>query len=240
MRCMIPAMSVANAISRLHEGSDSRQPIKLGLFHFVWLFLLTSLLGLIGEVLVSFVIDGRWESRAGYIIGPLSPLYGLGAVLITLATNPLRNRAIILQFLAAGLVGGVLEYFAGWFFETRYGIVAWSYIDQPLNFHGHTCVAMMALWGLIGVIWVQWLLPIAVRFVERMPERIRRPLTTVALLFIIGDSVLTLACLDSWFWRTAGFPIDNPIQQFCATYFDDEFMRTRFETMGMWTSLASR
>jgi hypothetical protein len=68
----------------------------------------------------------------------------------------------------------------------------------------------------------------------------RKPLTIAAFVFIMADSMLTLACIDSWFWRTAGYPIENPVQQFCATYFDDDFMRTRFETMGMWTSLASR
>ena len=237
---MIPAMSEAIAILRRPTRKENLQPIKLGFFHIVWLFLLASFLGLVGETLVSYVLDGRWESRAGYVFGPLSPLYGLGAVLFTLVGNPLRNRGIPLQFLVIGLTGGALEYFAGWFFEERYGIVAWSYIDQPLNFHGHTSVAMIVVWGVIGIVWTRWFLPVAVELIERMPERIRRPLTTIAFLFIIGDSVLTLACLDSWFWRAAGAPIETPIQQFCATYFNDEFMRTRFETMGMWTSLANR
>lgn len=233
-------MSVATAILHRHALNESHQPIKLGFFHIVWLFVLVSFLGLVGETLVSFIIDGRWESRVGYIVGPFSPLYGLGAVLITLAVNPLRDRSIPLQFLVAGLVGGGFEYFAGWFFETRYGIVAWSYIDQPLNFHGHTCLAMMIVWGVVGFAWARWLLPVAVRLVDRMPERARSPLTIAAILFIAADSALTLACLDSWFLRSAGFPVETPIQQFCATYFDDESMRSRFETMSMWTSLASR
>ena len=214
--------------------------MRLGFFHLVWLFLLLSFVGLIGEVVVSYLIDGRWESRVGYVVGPFSPLYGLGAVLITLAVNPLRGHNALAQFAAGGLVGGALEYFAGWFFETRYGIVAWSYIDQPLNLHGHTCVGMMLVWGAIGIVWVNWLLPPAIRLIERIPEGVRKPLTTVAFAFIMADSLLTLACLDSWFWRTLGYPIGNPVQQFCATYFNDDFMRTRFETMSMWPSLASR
>lgn len=217
-----------------------RQPIELGFFHLVWLFLLLSFAGLIGETLVSYVIDGRWESRAGFVLGPFSPIYGLGGVLVTIAVNPLRGRDPIMQFCVAGLVGGVLEYFAGWFFEMRYGIVAWSYVGQPLNFHGHTCVGMMALWGAVGIVWGNWALPWVVRLVERIPERLRAPLTATAFAFIVADSALTLACLDSWFWRSMGRPVENPLQQFCATYFDDSFMRARFETMSMWTSLASR
>ena len=232
-------MSVAAAIKR-HRNNEVLQPVELGFFHLVWLFLLCSVLGLAGETVVSFLIDGRWESRAGFVIGPFSPLYGLGAALMTVAVNPMRGRGLGAEFLTAALVGGALEYFAGWFFETRYGIVAWSYIDQPLNFHGHTCVAMMAVWGVVGVIWANRVLPAAVRFVERIPESARKPLTAVAFTFIVADSALTLACLDSWFWRTAGYPISNPLQEFCATYFGDGFMSSRFETMSMWTVLASR
>lgn len=233
-------MTVETVAKRIFTQTEQRKPLDISFFHIVWLFLLCSFIGLVGEVIVSFFTDGRLESRAGFVIGPFSPLYGLGAVLITLALNPIRDRNVIAQFAAGALVGGVLEYFTGWFLETRYGIVAWSYIDQPFNFHGHTCLSMMALWGIIGIAWVWIALPLAVKLVERIPVEIRKPLTAVAFVFIMADSVLTLACLDSWFWRTAGYPIENPIQQFCATYFGDEFMRTRFETMGMWTVLASR
>lgn len=232
-------MSLAEAVKRPHVHEE-RQPFKLGLFHYALIFLITSFVGLAGETLVSFVLDGRWESRAGYVIGPLSPIYGLGAVLITLVVNPLRSRDIAIQFLAAGLVGGALEYTAGWLLETCCGIVAWSYIDQPLNFHGHTCVAMMVVWGVVGVAWSLTALPFVVGLIERIPESSRRAITLAAIAYIAVDSALTLACFDSWFCRTAGYPISSPLQQFCAQFFNDEFMRTRFETMSMWTSLASR
>ena len=232
-------MSTATAIKRRFAHTE-HQPVNLEFFHLVWLFLLVSFVGLVGETIVSFILDGRWESRAGFVVGPFSPLYGLGALLITLAVNPLRGRSWTVQFLAAGLVGGALEYFAGWFFETRYGIVAWSYIDQPFNLHGHTSLAMFALWGVLGIVWVNGMLPSAVKLIERIPVSVRKPLTAFAFLFIVADASLTLACLDSWFWRTAGYPIEGPLQQFCAACFGDDFMGARFETMSMWTSLASR
>lgn len=232
-------MSVAAAIKR-RRPHEELKPLELGFFHLVWLFLLCSLLGLAGETLVSYIIDGRWESRAGFVVGPLSPLYGFGAVFITVALNPLRGRGLALEFMVAGLLGGALEYFAGWFFEESYGIVAWSYIDQPLNFHGHTSVLMMACWGVIGIAWANHALPVAVRLVERIPRSVRVPLTAIAVVFIVADAALTLACLDSWFWRMSGQPPMNAIQEFCAAYFGDDFMSRRFETMGMWPVLANR
>lgn len=232
-------MSGAAAVRR-HHAHEKRQPFELGFFHYVLIFLLCSFLGLVVETVVSYFVDGRWESRAGFVFGPFSPIYGLGAVLITVAVNPLRGRGLALQFVMAGFVGAALEYVAGWFFENRYGIVAWSYVDHPLNLHGHTSIVMVVVWGLLGIVWGLWALPYAVKAIERIPHDVRKPLTVMAFVLIMADSALTIACLDSWFWRSAGYPIENPLQQFCATYFGDDFMRARFETMSIWTSLASR
>lgn len=219
---------------------DERRPVEVRFFHLVWLFLLVSFVGLVGETIVSFVIDGRWESRAGFVVGPLSPIYGTGAVLLTVFINPLRSKPVPVLFLASALLGGAFEYFAGWFFESRYGIVAWSYASQPLNFHGHTCVGMMAVWGVIGAVWILWALPRAAALVEHIPETVRTSLTAFVFTLLVADAAFTLLALDCWFLRTSGVEPANAVQQFFATYFDDSFMASRFETMSMWPVLASR
>ena len=233
-------MHLTGVIRRGAAPQEERQPVEVHFFHLVWLFLLLSFLGLVGETLVSFVVDGRWESRAGFVVGPFSPIYGVGGVLFTAFVNPMRSKSPLVLFLSSALVGGLFEYVAGWFFEWRYGIVAWSYIDQPLNFHGHTCVGMMAVWGLIGAAWVLWVLPRAVALVERIPENMRTSLTSLVFVLIVLDAAFTLTALDCWFLRTSGLEPSGAIQQFFATYFNDPFMRSRFETMSMWPVLASR
>lgn len=236
----MPPMHTTRAIRRGVAPRDERHPVEVRFFHLVWLFLLMSFVGLVGETLVSYVIDGHWESRAGFVVGPFSPIYGVGAVLFTVLVNPMRSKSVFTLFLLSALVGGMFEYVAGWFFEWRYGIVAWSYASQPMNFHGHTCVGMMAVWGVIGVVWVLRLLPHAVAFVERMPKDMRRSLTTVAFVLIVADAACTLLALDCWFLRTSGIEPTDPVQQFFATWFSDSYMSSRFETMSMWPVLASR
>ena len=51
---------------------------------------------------------------------------------------------------------------------------------------------------------------------------------------------LTLGAFDCWFMRNLGLQPQNAYQHFFATFFDDAFMRSRFETMSMWPVLASR
>lgn len=214
--------------------------IPLSFFNLFWIFVICSVAGLLGETVVSFFRDGRWESRAGFVFGPLSPIYGVGGVLITAALNRLHNHRIVTQFVVAGIAGAAFEYFAGWFFETAFGIVAWSYEGQPFNFHGHTSLFMACVWGAIGVLWMRFVLPAMMKLIDRIPLRARTPLTMAATIVVLADAVLTVVCLDCWYMRKLGNPIETPWQQFCAESFDDEFMQSRFETMSMWPDLAGR
>ena len=227
----------------IHNGiasHDERASVQVRFFHLVWFFLICSFVGLVGETLVSYVLDGHWESRAGFVVGPLSPIYGAGAVLFTLLLNPFRERPLPVQFIVGALAGGLFEYLAGWFFETNYGIVAWSYIDQPFNAHGHTCLGMALVWGLIGLAWVQWGLPRMVALVERIPTGVRKSLTVLVFCLLLVDATVTLMALDCWFLRASGLEPANGMQQFFATYMGDSFMNNRFETMSMWPVLAGR
>ncbi len=213
--------------------------IPLSFFNLFWIFIIMSVLGLVGETIVSYFIDGHWESRAGFVIGPFSPIYGMGGVLFTVVLNLIRDHNVVLLFVVSGLVGASFEYFAGWFWESSFGIVAWSYEGQPFNV-GHTSLFMACVWGLIGVVWIRVLLMQVMKLIDLIPLRLRVWLTVLSSVAIFADAVLTVITLDCWYLRKLGLPPATPWQEFCATYFDDAFMQGRFETMSMFTSLAAR
>ena len=109
-------------------------------------------------------------------------------------------------------MGGVLEFFAGWFWESFFGIVAWSYVDQPLNFGGYTCASTMVVWGIAGTAWAYFGIPL----MERL-----------------------IAGFDFWFQRLSGAPVDTPIAQFFNQWFGNDWMSSRFGALSMWTDLAT-
>ena len=74
-------MQLSTTAIPAHE-KGAREPLTL--YYLVFVFTVCSILGLILETVVSYFVDGRWESRVGFIWGPFSPIYGVGGVLITL------------------------------------------------------------------------------------------------------------------------------------------------------------
>lgn len=134
----------------------------------------------------------------------------------------------------------MFEFVAGWFWENAFGIVAWSYADQPFNLFGYTCLGISLVWGLAGFVWLKLFLPIVYDAIDHIPEKIQKGVAIALAAFMVVDVVMTLGAFACWFDRQAGTPVETPAQSFFAEHFDDDFMGERFQTMSIYPSLAKR
>ncbi len=210
--------------------------IKLDFFNLFWIFVICSVLGDVMESIfhVAVVDPGHWQDRAGLLFGPFSPIYGCGAVLMTLFLNRLYRRNILLVFLFSAVIGGAFEVFVSYFMQYAFGAIAWDYTGQFLSlFGGRTCGLAMLAWGLLGVVWLRLLLPGMLWLIGKIPWKWRYSVTTVAALLMAADCVMSLQALDCWYERLANDPINTPIKDFYARYFDNEWMANRFQSMSI-------
>lgn len=207
--------------------------IDLNFFNLFWIFVVASMVGDGMETLfhIIFVDPGHYQDRAGLLFGPFSPIYGCGAVLMTLFLNKMYNKNILWIFLMSAIIGGAFEYFVSWWMQYTYGAVAWNYTGQFLSIDGRTCGLAMAAWGALGVIWIKLLLPFLVWLIGKIPWNWRYGITVAATALMIVDCVMSLEALDCWYERLAGRPIDTPIQHFYADYFNNDYMANRFQSM---------
>ena len=154
-------MEQATALERSSSPAISeRTHVGESFTKLLWVFLVMSVVGLIGETLQHYLAFNEWESRPGFIWGPFSPIYGTAAVLLTLILEPLQKKNPLVLIAIGAIVGGGLEYFASWAMETFGGIVAWSYLNNPFNFDGRTDLFHALVWGTLGLLWVKIGLPL--------------------------------------------------------------------------------
>lgn len=225
--------------------------IKLNCFNLFWVFFVCSVLGLIlEEVWHMVVVDpGVYQDRAGMLFGPFSPIYGFGAVLMTMALNRFYKKNPLIIFLVSALIGGAFEVFVGWFMQTSFGVVSWSYshirlfgMPDPIAVltGGRTCTPFACMWGLGGLIWIKVLLPRLLKLINMIPWKRRYSATVILTAVMLIDGVMTLQSLDYWYRRVNGTVRNIPVAQFYDKHFDNEYMENRFQSMTMSPKDATR
>lgn len=229
----------------LGRDATGKGYITLNFFNVFWVFVICSVLGLVLEVIWHMVVvdPGVYQDRAGLLYGPFSPIYGFGAVLMTVALNRYYKSNPYVVFLVSAFIGSAFEYFVSWFLETAFGIVAWDYSGTFLNINGRVDFMFFCIWGVLGFVWVRFLLPIMLKVVNLIRWNWRYAVTLVSATLLLVDGGLTLAAFDCWYERMNGtmdYEHCSAIVEFCNENYNNDFMVNRFQSMTMNTENSSR
>ena len=227
----------------LGRDLEGKGYIELNFFNLFWVFVICCFLGLIIETVYHFVIvvPGEDQDRAGLLFGPFSPIYGFGAVLMTVALNRFYKANPLIIFVVSAVIGGLFEAATSLFMELGFGAVAWDYSGSTifglfadpiaLIFGGRTSALFMCMWGVLGFVWIKLCLPWMLRLINLIPWKVRYSFTTLCAVLMLVNGVMTLEALDCWFERLSGIPQTTPVEQFYAENYDNDYMAHRFESM---------
>ena len=127
----------------------------------VLLFFAYALLGWCIEVTLKYFQFHRFINR-GFLTGPWLPIYGSGAVLITLAVDGLAplESSVGTTFALSFVLCGTVEYMTSFVLEKRYHARWWDYSQKPMNLHGRVWIGNLILFGLGGVLIAKVLNPV--------------------------------------------------------------------------------
>lgn len=209
--------------------------LRLGWYQVVMIFFIGSVLGLVLEEVWMFITAGVTESRVGLVWGPFSPLYGVGAVLLTLVTFQLRRMHAKgwVVFLTSMVVGGLLEQLTGWGMETFMGAVSWDYIagGVPGAITKWVAVPFLFFWGLLGYLWYKLVMPNLLWVLGTPTTRRKVVFVTLLSIYLVADVFMTVMCFDRRAERDAGMPPANAFEEWVDENFSNAFMSERFQNM---------
>ncbi len=162
------------------------------LISLILLFFSYAFIGWCIEVTLKYFQFHRFINR-GFLTGPWLPIYGSGAVLITIAVKgaaPLES-SIGTTFVLSLLLCGLLEYLTSYFLEKRFHARWWDYSQKPMNLHGRVWIGNLILFGLGGVLIVNLINPL----LERISRHLSLPAQEVLALSLsaifIADYVMS-------------------------------------------------
>lgn len=113
--------------------------------------------GWIWESFICPLATGHKIKNSGFLIGPIVPIYGVGALMVSLLLSPTYSYLTI--FIEGAFVACVIEYLTSWGMETMYHRRWWDYSDKAFNVNGRVCLEGFLVFGLFSVIAVKFIQP---------------------------------------------------------------------------------
>ena len=215
------------------ELSAYLDKMHLGWYQVVILFIVGCMAGLLIEEIWMLITAGLTESRVGLIWGPFSPLYGTGAVFLTVICYQLHkhhaNNLVI--FLVSVVVGGTLEQLTGWGMQEIFHSESWTYAHLPDAITQWVAWRFLGFWGILGLIWCRVIMPRALYKIGEPTSKRQAIFVTLLTVYLVADITMTVACLARKAQRDAGIPPTNAFEMWVDNHYDDSFVSARFQNM---------
>ena len=140
-------------------------PIKL----YFLLFIVYSFLGWLMEVINARFTLKRFVNR-GFLIGPYCPIYGCGAILITILLTRYKNNPVIF-FLMSILLCGTLEFLTSYVMEKFFHLRWWDYSNKKFNIDGRVCIETLLPFGILGTAIMYLLNPFFINIINTLSHK---------------------------------------------------------------------
>lgn len=142
------------------------------------------------EIVYARLIHAEKRDRKCFLLLPLCPMYGLGAVMILLLPAQVQSRPGLLVPLGAAAATAA-EYVTGLFYEKTARVKFWDYSHLPGNWGGKVCPLYSGFWGVLSLALVYLLHPAIARLTAAIPYFLLPP----TLLLLSVDGVFTIRLL---------------------------------------------
>lgn len=172
------------------------EPTERGIFlatfiQIVLLFFCYSFIGWAWETVYCSIKARKFQYR-GFLIGPITPIYGFGILAVLYFLEPLHDNLLLL-YVAATIIVTVLEYVTSFGLEKLFHASWWDYKDVPLNINGRVAVPVSLFWGVGCVLIVKILNPQVLHLEEWLASHFGFLLPVFLIALISFDLGYTLA-----------------------------------------------
>ena len=159
------------------------------------LFISYAFLGWCMEVGCKYVQFGKFINR-GFLIGPYCPIYGWGAIAITILLKRYTYDPLVL-FIMSTLVCSIIEYFTSYFMEKKYHARWWDYSSKKFNINGRICLETLIPFGILGLFIMYVTNPMLFKIYQSMSEIVVHIISITLFIIFIVDNIISSNIISS-------------------------------------------
>ncbi len=131
-------------------------------FKYLFIFALFSFVGWLMEFTYRSIVH-KAVVNPGFMTGCVVPLYGFGALILTLLCDVLPRPDcvgnVLIIFFVSMLALTLLELFSGYTNKKFYNLTLWDYSKEKFNFKGYICLRFSIIWGLLALLFSYFIYP---------------------------------------------------------------------------------
>lgn len=129
--------------------------------------------------------------NSGFLFGPFCPIYGIGAIIIILFFERFKENIFIL-FIVSFLVLSTWEYIVGVLLEKIFKTKYWDYSDHKININGRVCLFNSICWGILGVLFIEYINPFVERNVGMMNSLVLKIVIAIITILFLVDTIISI------------------------------------------------
>lgn len=229
-------MSTAVHTERIEKKAANREVESNSLkFHrFVWIFTISSVIGVVVETVFCLIFKGYLESRQGVIYGPFNQIYGFGAILLAFILLHVRKKGVVAVFVVSALIGGAFEIMCSLVQENIFDTVSWDYswMPSPISLcGGRTNLLYMIFFGVLGVMYLYLLFPPLTKLSDRIYKGRGVAVTWMVAIFMSVNLLLSATVVARWSQRMEGVPPTTVVEEMVDRYYPDNVLQVIYPSM---------
>lgn len=160
----------------------------ISFFRYLLLFFFYSAAGWVLESTYCSIGEKRLVNR-GFMTGPMCPIYGTGALVMTLFMyNPYKDKPLMV-FLLGMVLCDLVEYVTSVIMETLFHARWWDYTYEFLNIKGRICLKHTLFWGIASVSFVYIIHPKIDSILFGLSDKVVIILSVVILIVFAVDII---------------------------------------------------
>lgn len=159
------------------------------------LFMVYAVAGWIMEVICKSIEAKKFIDR-GFMIGPYCPIYGWGAIAITILLHRYTDDWIVL-FLMSVITCGVLEYVTSYVMEKLFHARWWDYSKRKYNINGRICLETLIPFGILGLIIMYVTNPFILSQFAKVPEQTLNIIAIALFVIFSIDGLISLVVVSN-------------------------------------------
>lgn len=164
------------------------------------LFIIYSIAGWLMEVICKSIEAKKFINR-GFLIGPYCPIYGWGAIAITILLHRYTDDWIVLFFMSI-IACGILEYTTSYVMEKLFHARWWDYSRRKYNINGRICLETLIPFGILGLLIMYVTNPFILKCLTKLPQNNLNIIAGVLFAIFVIDSIISLKVVSNV--RTVG------------------------------------